>query len=118
MFTDLCNKYNFLCEVSMKKLIIATIFSIFFVSTANAQFAAQKDAEGLIILKVVADYKINDESHTRNVEKLRENKRFNEKLEKILAELDNRKSKNSKNRQILQILEQAGKDIDNILNVR
>lgn len=102
----------------MKKLIIGTIFSLFLVSNAQAQFAAQKDAQNLIILKVVADYKMGDEEHLRNIEKLRENKRFNEKLQRILDELDNSKSKNSKNKKVLQILEQAGKDIDNVLNVR
>lgn len=83
---------------------------------AKAQFAAQMDAAYLATLKAVMDYKINDEEHLREVNQLREDVRFNQKLEKMLGQLDNsRTGKSYKNKQILDILEKAGKDIYRIL---
>lgn len=96
-------------------LIIA--FSVFSLSsTANAQMSASRDAQYLATIKAVADFKINDEENLREIEKLRENKRFNQKLQKMLSQLDNSRTKNSKNKKVLQILEEAGKEIYNILN--
>ena len=51
-----------------------------------------------------------------NIERLREDRRFNEKVQKMLDKLSNNRSKNTTNRKVLQILEQAGKDLYNLLD--
>lgn len=79
---------------------------------ADAQsMAADDDAMYLAVVKAVSAYKINDEENIRGVERLRQDRRFNENLQKMLDKLSNSRSKDSKNRKVLKILEQAGKDI-------
>lgn len=78
---------------------------------ANAQLSAQKDAAYFAVLKAVADYKINDDENKKQVQQLREDKKFNDKLNKMMEKLDNSRSKNATNRRIYNILRQAGKQI-------
>ena len=66
-------------------------------------------------IKAVADFKINDEENLQAVEALRQNRAFNQKLQKMLNKLSNERTKNTTNRKVLQILEKAGKDIYNLL---
>ena len=47
---------------------------------AKAQYSSQKDAVYMATIKAVADYKINDEENLKNVEDLRQNKRFLQEL--------------------------------------
>ncbi len=82
----------------------------------NAQYSASKEAQYLAVVKAVADFKINDEEHLRKMEKLRENERFNRKLYDMIQKLDNGRIKNSKNRKVLQILEDAGKQLYDLLD--
>ena len=65
----------------------------------------------LAIMNPDDNYKINDEEEIVQVEKLRENSSFNQKLQKMMAKLTNSRNKDSKNRKVLQILENAGKEI-------
>ena len=81
------------------------------VKPAQAQYASQMDAAYLATLKAVADYKINDEENLDEVEELRQDEKFNKKLRKMLNKLDNRKSKNSENKRVYEILKKAGRDI-------
>ncbi len=83
--------------------------------SAQAQYSSTKKAQYLATIKAVANYKINDEEEFRNVEKLRQDARFNEKLQSMLNKLQNSKTKNSDNKRILKILEDAGKEIYDIL---
>lgn len=85
------------------------------VKPAQAQYASQMDAAYLATLKAVADYKINDEENLDDVEELRQDEKFNKKLRKMLNKLDNRKSKNSENKRVYEILKKAGRDIYNEL---
>lgn len=78
---------------------------------AQAQFAAQKEAAYLATLKAVTDYKINDEEVLQDMEKLRQNKKFNSDLQKMLDKLTNSRTKTAKNRRVYQILQRAGKEI-------
>ncbi|MDD4555830.1 MAG: hypothetical protein PHE89_00680 [Alphaproteobacteria bacterium] len=103
----------------MKKLYFSVfIFSVFFSSLAQAQLSATKDAQNLVIVKVIADYKIDDAEYAKDIESLRSSERFNQKLQRMLERLSNERSKDSKNRQIIKILEKAGNDIDKVLNIR
>ncbi len=81
----------------------------------QAQYASQMDAAYLATLKAVIDYKINDEENLDEVDELRQDERFNKKLRKMLNKLDNRKSKNSENKRVYEILKKAGKEIYNEL---
>lgn len=86
-----------------------------FSTPATAQMSASKNAQYLATIKAVANYKINDEEEIRNVERLRESERFNRDLQDMMAKLQNTRTKDSKNKRILKILEDAGKEIYNIL---
>ena len=99
----------------MKKFaFLITAVMIGFAGAANAQMAATRDAQ--YMLRAVVNYKIDDEENIRNIERLREDRRFNEKVQKMLDKLSNNRSKNTTNRKVLQILEQAGKDLYNLLD--
>ena len=80
-----------------------------------AQYSSSKNAQYLAVIKAVANYKIDDEEEVRQIEKLRENESFNRKLQNMMTKLSNSRNKDSKNRHVLQILEQAGKEIYDIL---
>ncbi|MDR1693912.1 MAG: hypothetical protein LBR70_01780 [Lactobacillaceae bacterium] len=103
----------------MRKICLFIIaFSFVCISAANAQYASQKNAANLIILKVMADYKMNDAEYINDIEALRENERFNKKLQKMLEATSNARSKDAKSERIDRILRKAGEDIDNVLNIR
>lgn len=100
----------------MRFLSLITIIAVAIcASPAQAQYSSTKNAQYLATIKAVANYKINDEEEFRNVERLRQDARFNEKLQSMLNKLQNSKTKNSDNKKILKILENAGKEIYNIL---
>lgn len=92
------------------------LLSIFFISPVKAQYAAQNDAKYMATLKAVVNYKINDEENLDNIEKLRENRRFNQQLQQMLNKLQNTRTKNSTNRRVYDILLKAGKQIYNELD--
>jgi len=84
--------------------------------SAQAQMAATRDAQYIAVLKAVVNYKIDDEENIRDIERLRENRRFSEKLLKMMDKLSNRRTKDTTNRKVMQILEKAGKDLYNLLD--
>lgn len=101
----------------MRILSFAFVLSVLLAAgNAQAQMAASKDAQYLATIKAVANYKVDDEETARDMEKLRQNKRFNDKLQKMMDKLSNNRTKDSKNKKVLQILEDAGKEIYNTLN--
>ena len=101
----------------MKCIIYLLIFAAaFFSSAAKAQFAAQKEAAYLATIKVVADYKIDDEEQQKAMERLRNDQAFNRKLLRMRDKLTNSRSKDSTNRQVLDILERAGKELYDLLD--
>ncbi len=91
--------------------------SIFLLNNeASAQFSAQKDAQYIATLKAVVNYKINDEEIIKDIESLRQNKSFNQKLQRMLNKLQNTRTKNNTNTKVQQILEQAGQEIYRLLD--
>ncbi len=101
----------------MKCIIYLLIFAAAFSSSpAKAQFAAQKEAAYLATIKVVADYKIDDEEQQKAMERLRNDQAFNRKLLRMRDKLTNSRSKDSTNRQVLDILERAGKELYDLLD--
>ena len=100
-----------------KFLACAVLLSVFFLSSsALAQFSAQKDAQYIATLKAVVNYKINDEEILQDIESLRQNKAFVQKLQRMLNKLQNTRTKNTTNTKVQQILEKAGQDIYRLLD--
>ncbi len=93
------------------KILFTLILVLGLSLPAKAQFAAQNDAKYIATLKAVVNYKINDEENMAAIESLRENKRFNQQLQRMLNKLQNTRTKNSTNSRIYKILINAGKDI-------
>jgi hypothetical protein len=96
-------------------LFLGILAAVSLSGEASAEYAAQKDAAYLATIKAVADYKINDEEEIKNVNALRENVAFNQKLQKMLNKLSNDRTKNTKNRRVYEVLKKAGKEIYDIL---
>ncbi len=95
----------------MKKFLLLLILSCLLASPAFAQYTAQKEAQYIATLKAVTDYKINDAENLKNVQKLREDARFNRRLSKMLEKLQNTRTKDSRNQRIYDILLKAGEEI-------
>lgn len=100
----------------MKYILFAVAFLGCFQVEARDFPPKMEDAAYLATLKAVLDYKMNDEETLQDIEKLRQNKKFKEALEKKLQKLDNSKSKNSANQRIYQMLIYDGKRIYDELN--
>lgn len=100
---------KFRCFLAVAMMIMAA-------PQAKAQYSAQNDAMYMATLKAVVNYKINDEENLQQVESLRQNKMFNAKLQRMLNKLSNKRSKDTTNQKVLDILEKAGKDIYNLLD--
>ena len=96
-------------------VVLIFAFIVVFSGNASAQMSYLNKAKYITTLKVVANYKLDDSEIAEDVDKLREHKAFNQELSKMLKKIDNSKSDNAKNRRIMRILEQAGKDIYNEL---
>ena len=100
----------------MKVMFWAFCLSVILSCPASAQFAAQNDAKYIATLKAVVNYKIDDEENLSAIESLRENRMFNQKLQRMLNKLQNSRTKNSTNKRVYNILVKAGKDIYNELD--
>jgi len=99
----------------MKK--IAILLGLFLcINPVQAQYSASKNAQYVATLKAVTNYKIEDEEINKDIEKLRQNQAFVERLQKMLEKLSNRRTKDSTNRKVLKILEKAGEDIYKLLD--
>ena len=79
-------------------------------STSN-----MKEARNLLIVKQVADFKYGDEKLAANYEDLETDKQFERDMNKIMAQLENKKMRNSKNREVIRILNEAGNKLYNLL---
>jgi len=74
-----------------------------------------KLARNLLVVKAVADFKIGDEKYAKNFETVENTRAFDRKMEKIMNALSNEKRRNSKNREVVQILNEAGEKLYNLL---
>jgi len=75
----------------------------------------ERMARNLLILKEVLDFKMGDEQLQEYFTKVENNRNYYKALEKIMNELNNDKRRNSKNNQIIHILDDAGNKIYNLL---
>ncbi|MBP5698021.1 MAG: hypothetical protein J6W96_00660 [Alphaproteobacteria bacterium] len=97
----------------LKYLMLMPLF--FMCTSSQAQMASLTNAKYMAVLKVAVNYKMGDSEIAGDLEKLRQSERFKKELEKIVEKLDNSKQSDAKNRRIMRILEQAGRDIYNEL---
>ena len=74
-----------------------------------------KVARNLMIVNEVSSFKMGDEKLNKSFENLKDNKTYNQKMDKIFAKLNNNKNRNRKNQQIINILNEAGQKIYNLL---
>lgn len=74
-----------------------------------------KVARNLMIVNEVSSFKMGDEKLNKSFENLKDNKTYNQKMDKIFAKLNNNKNRNQKNQQIINILNEAGQKIYNLL---
>ena len=100
----------------MRLLILSFLLVLVGIDTTSAQYTSQKEAMYIATLKAVVNYKIDDEENISDIEKLRQNERFNRHLQNMLNELQNTRNKNSTNKKVYNILLQSGKDIYNLLD--
>lgn len=116
MYNKFCKKLILVDKgVCMKFSGLVFLIILSMLTEAYAQYSAQNDAVYMATLKAVADYKIGDEENLKDVENLRANQRFLLDLRKMLDKLSNRRSKNSTNTRVYNILLKAGKEIYNEL---
>ena len=72
-------------------------------------------ARNILILQEVINFKLGDERLQKEFAAIENNSNYYKKLEKIMKELDNRKNRNSINNQVINILDDAGNKIYNLL---
>lgn len=99
----------------MSRIVFVLAF-LSFISSAQAQTSSTQEAQYVAITKAVVNYKIDDEEINKDIEKLRQHKRFNEKIQRMLDKLSNKKSKNATNKKVLRLLEETGKELEKMLD--
>lgn len=75
----------------------------------------EKKARNILIVKQVADFKIGDEKLAKDFETVESNREFERKMAKIMEKLNNKKMRDSKNREVINILNEAGDKLYNLL---
>ena len=78
-------------------------------------YGDQKDARNIKIVEAVAHYKLGDEKLREEMEKLDQNREYNKKMKKIMEQLSNDKRRDTKNREVVRILQEAGNKLYNLL---
>lgn len=74
-----------------------------------------KIARNLMVLHDVINFKMGDEKLAKSFDKIENNKTYNKKMDKAFAKLDNSKYRNQKNQQVINILNEAGQKLYNLL---
>ena len=100
----------------MKYITFLFFMFLAFPSYSQTLSSSDMDAAYIATLKAVIDYKMDDEENVDKLQKLRENKKFNQKLQKKLDKLSNKKSKSGSDKRVYEILKNAGKRIYNELD--
>ena len=75
----------------------------------------ERKARNLLFLEEIANYKLNDEELSDDFNAVEDSREYDEKLKKALKKLTNRKMKDSKNRKVMEILDDAGDRLYNLL---
>ncbi|MBR1840937.1 MAG: hypothetical protein IJ778_02275 [Alphaproteobacteria bacterium] len=75
----------------------------------------ERKARNLLVVKEVADFKIGDEKLSKDFEMVESTDEFERKMAKIMEKLSNKKMRDSKNREVINILNEAGDKLYNLL---
>lgn len=75
----------------------------------------EKKARNILIVQRVADFKIGDEKLTKEFETVESTNEFERKMAKIMEKLSNKKMRDSKNKEVINILNEAGDKLYNLL---
>lgn len=75
----------------------------------------EKKARNILVVKQVADFKIGDEKLAKDFEMVESTKEFERKMAKIMENLSNKKMRDYKNREVINILNEAGDKLYNLL---
>lgn len=75
----------------------------------------QKTARNIMIVREVSGFKIGDEQLSQEIAALEDNREYEQKMQRIRDQLSNDKRRNSKNQEIIRILNEAGNKIYNLL---
>lgn len=78
-------------------------------------YGDQKEARNIKIVEAVAHYKLGDEKLREEMEKLEQNREYNKKMNKIMEKLSNDKRRDTKNKEVVRILQDAGNKLYNLL---
>lgn len=78
--------------------------------------ADQRTARNLLVLKEVSEYKLDDERLKDDITEVSQNKEYLRKIEIIRKKLSNKKISDSKNKEVLRILNDAGNKLYNLLS--
>lgn len=75
----------------------------------------QRRALNLLVVQEVATYKLGDETLSKEIDNLEKNQEYYRKLEIIKNKLSNSRLTDSKNKEVMRILNDAGNRIYNLL---
>ena len=88
-----------------------------FAGAANAPDGRHPRCPSILpVLRAVVNYKIDDEENIRNIERLREDRRFNEKSAENARQAEQQPQQKHHQPESFADLEQAGKDLYNLLD--
>lgn len=76
----------------------------------------QRKAYNLLVLQEVATYKLGDETLQKEIDAMKNNQEYYRKLERIKKRLSNSKLSDSRNKEVMRILNDAGNRISNLLD--
>lgn len=80
-----------------------------------ASYGDQREARNIMVVQAVADYKLGDERLAKQFEKVEDNAEFERKMQQIMENLSNNRMRNTKNREAIRILDDAGNKLYNLL---
>ena len=97
----------------MRKIILFLFLVLTLAGNVQAYDNGIRDNPAIV--KQVADFKIGDEKLAKDFETVENNREFERKMAKIMEKLNNKKMRDSKNREVINILNEAGDKLYNLL---
>lgn len=78
-------------------------------------YGDQRVARNILVVREIANFKMADEKLEKEFEKVEGNREFNRKMEIIQSRLSNAKLRNTKNKEAIRILNDAGEKLYKLL---
>ncbi len=80
-----------------------------------ASYGDQREARNIMVVQAVVNYKLGDDKLAKQFEKVEDNAEFERKMQQIMENLSNNRMRNTKNREVIRILDDAGNKLYNLL---